>query len=146
MKIILLKDTPRVGKKHEVKDVADGYGKHLLATHAAEVATPATIAHIKSKLAHEATQKKVHEDLLFKNLEDLNGVTITLRGKANEKGSLFASIHKDEVLAELKRATRLDMNPDYVMLDKPIKETGTFEIPVIIGDRRATFTVVVEAL
>ncbi|MHB1118215.1 MAG: 50S ribosomal protein L9 [Minisyncoccota bacterium] len=146
MKIIFLKDMPRIGKKHEIKEVADGYGKHLLMTRVAELATPATVARIKSKLASDAVQKKVHEDLLLKNLEDINGARITLRGKANEKGSLFASIHKEEILAELKRTTHLDMNPDYVMLDKPIKELGAREVPVIIGNHRAVFTVVVETL
>jgi large subunit ribosomal protein L9 len=92
----------------------------------------------------DATQKKVHTDLLQKNLGDLNGVTVTIHGKANEKGHLFASIHKEEILLALNQATHLDMHPDYVILDRPIKALGTYEIPVEIGDIKAMFTVVVE--
>ncbi len=145
MKIIFLKDVPRIGRKYEVKEVADGYGRHLVAQKWASVATKEAIASIEKKKATDATLKKVHADLLAKNLTALNGAKITLKGKANEKGHLFASIHKAEILAELKRATNLDMNPDYVILDKPIKEVGTFEIPVNIGKDRAVFTVIVEA-
>lgn len=144
MKIIFLKDLPRVGKKYEIKEVANGYGRHLIATHVAELATPEASERIENKMLTEAAQKKIHTDLLLKNLEDLNGTTITLHGKTNEKGSLFASIHKEAVLAELKRATHLDMHPDYVLLERPIKAVGTYEIPVVIEGKRAVFTVVVE--
>ena len=146
MKIIFLKDVPRAGKKYEVKEVADGYGRHLVMQKVAEPATREVLARVQNKMAADATLKKVHTELLMKNLESLAGTTVTLRGKANEKGHLFASIHKDEVLAELKRSARLDMNPDYVILDKPLKQLGTYEIPVVIEKNRVTFTVTVEAI
>ncbi len=146
MKIIFLKDVPRVGKKYETKEVADGYGRHLVTQKLAEPATKEVLARIEHKMATDATMKKVHVDLLMKNLDAISGTGITIRGKANEKGSLFASIHKEEILAELKRATGLDMNPDYVILVRPIKEVGIYDIPVMIENNRVTFKVVVEAL
>ncbi len=145
MKIVFLKDVPRVGKKYEVKEVADGYGRHLVMQKIAEPATKEVLARIQAKMATDATLKKVHTELLMKNLEALSGTKITLHGKANQKGHLFASIHKEEVLSELKRSAHLDMHPDYVILDRPFKETGTYEIPVVIEKNRVTFTVVVEA-
>ena len=146
MKIIFLKDAPRIGRKYEIKEVPDGYGRYLVLQKIVEVATEESIARIEKRKSTDATTKKVHADLLMKNLEDLGGTTITLRGKANEKGHLFASIHKDEILTELKRATNLGMNPDYIILDKPLKEVGSFEIPVVIQKHRAVFTVIVEAI
>ncbi len=146
MKIIFLKDIPKVGKKYEVKEVADGYGRHMVSKGLAEPATKDAVARLEKKMLTDASQKKVHEELLLKTLESLDGATITLRGKANEKGHLFASIHKEEILAELKRATRLDMHPDYVVLERPLKELGTFQIPINVAKHRAVFTVVVEAL
>ncbi|MGB2580383.1 MAG: 50S ribosomal protein L9 [Minisyncoccia bacterium] len=144
MKIVFLKDVPRVGKKYEVKEVADGYGRHLVIQGIAEPATKEVLARIQSKMATDATLKKVHTELLMKNLELLSGVTIMLRGKANDKGHLFASIHKEEILAELKRSAHVDMHPDYVVLDRPLKEVGVYQIPVVIEKNRVTFTVVVE--
>ncbi|MFA5997082.1 MAG: 50S ribosomal protein L9 [Candidatus Paceibacterota bacterium] len=145
MKIIFLRDIPRIGKKYETKEVADGYGRHLISQKLAEPATKEVLARIEHKMATDATMKKVHTELLMKNLDAISGSGITIRGKANEKGSLFASIHKEEILAELKRATGLDMNPDYVILVRPIKEVGTYDIPVMIESNRVTFKVVVEA-
>lgn len=146
MKIVFLKDVPRVGKKYEVKEVADGYGRHLVMQRIAESATKDVLARIQNKMATDATFKKVHTEILMKNLESLSGATITLQGKANEKGHLFASIHKDEILAELKRSVRIDMHPDYVILNRPLKEVGVYEIPVVIEKNRTTFKVVVEAV
>ena len=146
MKIIFLKDIARIGRRYEVKEVANGYGRHLVSSGVAEIATPETIARIERKRATDTTQKKVHADLLLKNLEAITGAQITLRGKANEKGHLFASIHKEEIVAELKRATRLDMDPSFLLLDKPLKETGTHSIAIKVDGSEATLTVVVEAL
>lgn len=146
MKIVFLKDVPRVGKKYEVKEVADGYGRHLVMQRIAEPATKDVLARIQNKMATDATLKKVHTEILMKNLEALSGATITLQGKANEKGHLFASIHKEEILAELKRSVRIDMHPDYVILDRPLKEVGVYEIPVVIEKNRTTFKVEVVAI
>lgn len=146
MKIIFLKDIAKTGRKYEIKDLADGYAKHLIATHAAEQATPATLARIERRRATEMTQKKVHEDLVLKNLEGIANASITLRGKANDRGHLFASIHKDEIIDELKKTTRLDMHPDFIILDKPLKEVGTFEIPIEAAGKTAVLKVTVEAL
>lgn len=144
MKIIFLKDVARIGRKYEIKEVASGYGRHLIATGVAEEATPAVVARIERKRATDTTQKKVHADLLLKNLEAINGTTITLTGKANEVGHLFASIHKEEILAELKKETRLDMDPSFLILEKPIKVTGPHKIPVVVEDKEATLTLIVK--
>jgi large subunit ribosomal protein L9 len=146
MKIIFLKDVPKIGKKYEVREVADGYGRHIVSKGLAEPATKETLARIEKKMLVDASQKKVHEELLLKTLESLDGASVTLRGKANEKGHLFASIHKEEILAELKRVTRLDMHPDYVVLERPLKELGTYQVPINVATHRAVFTVVVEAV
>ena len=144
MKIIFLKDVPRFGRKNEIKEVADGFGRHLIVLGSAELATASAIIRTERRTAADASQKKVHSDLLLRNLENLNGISITLQGKANEKGHLFASIHKDEILTELKRATRIEMHPDYLILEHPIKTLGSHEVPVVAENVRATFTVVVE--
>lgn len=146
MKIIFLRDVPKVGKKYETKDVADGYGRHLVMQKIAEPATKEVLARIQNKMATDATMKKVHTELLMKNLDAISGTGITIHGKANEKGHLFASIHKEEVLAELKRSAGIDMNPDYVILERPIKELGLYDIPVMIEKNRVTFKVTVEGV
>lgn len=144
MKIIFLKDVPRIGRKYEIKEVADGYGRHLVAQKVAEIATQETLSRIEQKKIAQVDQKKETEKVLNKALAVLHGAEIMLRGKANEKGHLFASIHKEEVRAEIKRVYHIDLGPEHLVLEKPFKELGTFEVPVVIGAGRAILKVVVE--
>lgn len=145
MKIIFLKDVPRIGRKYEIKEVADGYGRHLVAQKVAEIATQETLSRIEEKKIAQDHKKKETEKVLNKALAILHGAILTLRGKANEKGHLFASIHKEEVLAEIKSAYHIDLDPGHLLLEKPLKELGTFEVPVVIGEGRAVLKVIIES-
>lgn len=146
MKIIFLKDIPKVGRKYEVKDVADGYGRHLISSKLAEVATPTSLLRVEKLQLRTVSEQKMHEELLKKNLETIQGTKVTLARKANEKGHLFASIHKDEVLKELQKETRIELPGEYMLLEKPIKELGVHDVSVVVGKHSAVFQVVVESL
>ena len=99
MKVILLHDVPRVGQKYDVKDVANGYGRnYLLPRKLAEIATEKAIAGVATLKTQHEGETKVRVDLLLKNLESLNDVTVVMQEKANDKGHLFAGIHKEEII------------------------------------------------
>ncbi len=141
MQIIFLKDIPRIGKKYEIKEVANGYGRHLIVQKFAEAATKESVARIKEKQIIAGDLKKIHADILEKNLKVLSSTVITIHGKVNEKGHLFASIGKDEICTELKRVTHIVISSDSIILDRPIKEVGRYEILVVVGELRAKFIV-----
>ena len=145
MKVILLKDVPKVGRRYDIKDVADGYARNfIIKNKLGDMATPKLIEWAEREKGRLSQEKKLHEDLLIKNLEDLKGVTITLRGKANEQGHLFAGIHKEQLISAIKEATRLEVSAEHIILEKPIKELGEHEVKIIVQDKKASFKVVVE--
>lgn len=144
MKVLFLKDVPKLGKKHDVKEVADGYARNFLFPK--KLAMPATKdAEVRvSKMKAEMLEmKKVDEDLLIKNLKALADTIITLQGKSNEKGNLFAAIHKEEIISKL-RESGISVPAEYIELEKPIKETGEHAIPFVIGNKKGTFKLMVE--
>ncbi len=145
MKVILLNDVPRLGQKYDVKEVSNGYGRNfLLSKGLAEIATGKAIKKFAtSKVKHEE-EKKVREDLLKKNIEELNAVTVVMQEKANEKGHLFAGIHKEEIIPELKKQTHLEILAEHIVLENPIKEIGEHNIEVKVDDKVTTFKLVVE--
>ena len=144
MKVILLKDVPKVGRRYDIKDVADGYARNfIIKNKLGDMATPKLIEWAQREKGRLSQEKKLHEDLLIKNLEDLKGVTITL-GKANEQGHLFAGIHKEQLISAIKEATRLEVSAEHIILEKPIKELGEHEVKIIVQDKKASFKVVVE--
>ncbi|MEY2664558.1 MAG: ribosomal protein large subunit ribosomal protein [Candidatus Parcubacteria bacterium] len=149
MKVIFLKDVPKIGKKYETKEIADGYAINMLIPKGVAIAaTPAAVKRIDLEKARLMGEQKVHEELLMKNLKEIDGVSIVISEKANEKGHLFAGIHKPELILKIQQQTRVQIAPDYIVLDKPIKETGEYTIQVKAGDqanKTAKFKLTVKA-
>lgn len=146
MKVILLKDISKVGKKFDVKDVADGFALNsLIPKGFVKVATPAALKEVEALKAIFEGEKKVHEDLLSKNLHEIEGKVITVALKASEKGHLFAGIHQVEVADIIKQELHADILPDFIELPKPIKEVGSHVVEVKAGDKKAVLTLVIEA-
>jgi len=145
MKIILLKDVQKVGKKYEVKEIADGYAANLLIPRGLAIAaTGSAMKSLELERAKIEGERKIHEELLVKNLAQLEGKILVMRVKGNEKGHLFAGIHKDELIAEIEKQTRLQLNTEHVVLSKPIKEAGDHVIEVKGAGKSAKFTLRVE--
>jgi len=146
MKVLFLENVAKKGRKYEVKDVADGFGRNfLIPRKLAELATEKSIARVEKLRSKQDSERKVQEDLLMKNLGDLKEVNITMTEKANEKGHLFAGIHKEELIPVIKEQTHLDVDADHIILDHPIKEIGEHEIEIVVGDKKATFKLIVES-
>ena len=104
MKVIFLKDVARVGKRHDIKEVNGGYAANFLFPNKlAEIATPSAIAALERRMKEVVVQKEIQNELLVKNLEEIKSKVITIKGKTNEKGSLFSAIHKKDLIAELKK-------------------------------------------
>jgi len=147
MKVIFLKDVPRVGKRHEIKDVNDGYALNfLLPRKLVDIATPKAVAELETRKKELIVEKKVQEDLLNRNLEELKGKTIHMKVKANDKGSLFSAIHKKEILEAMQREHKATLSAESVLIDKPIKEVGEFDIPVEVNKKKSSFKLIIEAL
>ncbi len=147
MKIILNKDVSGVGKKYSVKNVSDGYALNFLIPNGfAVVATAALIKQSETLKAAEEEGKKVKEDLLAKNLKAVEAIEVTIAEKANDKGHLFSGIHKEKISEEIKKQTGLDISPEFMSLDKPLKEIGDHKIQVSVSGKVASFVVHVVAL
>lgn len=147
MRVIFLKDVQGVGRKYDIKNMADGYVKNMLLPKGlVEIATDKAVARIELLKKADESRKKVRENLLMKNVGELGGVVITLKEKTNEKGHLFAGVHNAELSKAIKEQAKIDIEPEYIILEKPIRETGEFTIPVKIHDRKGEFKLIVESL
>jgi len=147
MKVIFLQDVPRVGKKYDIKEVNDGYAMNFLfARKLAEPATSQAVASLEKRKKNIEIEREVQEDLLLKNLEEIKGKIIRIKGKANEKGSLFKAIHKKEIVEEMKRQHHADISEEFIVLEKPVKEIGEFEIPIEIKGKKSSFKLVIEKI
>jgi large subunit ribosomal protein L9 len=149
MKIILLKDVPKLGRKFDVKNVADGYALNaLIPKGLAESATEKSVKRLESLKAADVEAKKRAESELLKNLESLKGVSVKIEQKANDKGHLFAGISKEELMTEIRKQLNLnfELDPESVKLEKPIKEVGDHEIDIEAGGKKTKLKVTISAI
>ena len=143
--MIFLKDVPRVGKRHDVKEVNDGYAVNfLLPRRLAEVATPQAIKQLEERKQAIEIERKVEENLLMRNLEEIKGKVLHMKGKADEKGHLFSGIHAKELVGAMRVEHHADISEEFIALDKPIKQVGEFEIPIKIKGKKSSYQLVVE--
>jgi len=147
MKVIFLKDVPRVGKRHDMKEVNDGYALNFLFPRKlAEVATPKTIAELELRKKNIEVEREVQGELLNRNLEEIKGKVVYIKAKADEKGHLFSGVHTKEIVAEMKTQNHVDISEEFISLEKPIKEIGEFFIPIEVKNNKSSFKLIVERI
>src|SRR3989344_2114384 len=133
MKVIFLQDVVRVGKRHDIKEVNDGYAMNfLIPRKLAELATPRATAELEKRMKNITIEKEVQEDLLMKNLEEIKGKIVHIQAKTDEKGHLFSKIHDKDIVEAMKNEHHADISKEFIVLEKPIKEIGELDIPIEI--------------
>jgi large subunit ribosomal protein L9 len=153
MRVIFLKDVPRIGKKNDIKELNDGYAVNFLFPQKLAIpATPEAIRMVEKNKEKIIIEREVEENILLKNLESIKNKTVKIKAKADEKGHLFKAIHAKELAEALNKDHQAEINEKFIVLEKPIKEIGEFEIPIKIKllssqkERSSSFKLIVERL
>lgn len=138
MRVQLLQDIPKLGKKGDVVEVSGGYAKNALipkkrAVYATEQTIHAWHAQKERKEREDAQESSMIQALLPKLRE--HTFTFTLKGRA--KGVLFESLHHKDIqkaIAEFCTEQHSALTPELIHVHtKPIKQIGDIKIPVKIG-------------
>ncbi len=146
MKVILLEDISGVGKKWEIKEVKDGYGRnYLLARNLVKIATAGVLEDAKLKRRQEVQRRAIQENLLQKSLESLKDSVITIERKANEKGHLFDGLDVREISGILEEKLKAEVPLEYIKLEKTIKEIGKHKIAIRKGDWETSFEIEIKS-
>jgi large subunit ribosomal protein L9 len=130
MKVILLSDVKKLGKKNDIKNVSDGYGRNfLLKQNLARIATEKDSAMIE-KIKETEKEKKVKEREKEKEVaKKIDQKKIEMALKVGEKGELFESVTAVKI-AEKVKELGFEISKDQVSLDKPIKSLGTYPVGI----------------
>ncbi|MEA1929427.1 MAG: 50S ribosomal protein L9 [Patescibacteria group bacterium] len=141
MKVILLQDVSKVGRRHEVKETADGFGRnYLIARGLAILANTKNLKKLDSMKQHQGEADKVQQDLLDKALAGLADKALDYSAKANDEGHLFAGIHQNDIVAALEKERGLKLSPEAIQLDEPIKTLGEHTIEIKTDQSSGQFT------
>lgn len=146
MKIILLKDVKKIGRKYDIKDVADGYAINSLIP--AKIAVPATANFLKTieeRKRQDALMKEEFKKAFEYALTKLPDGKLHISGKVNEKGHLFAGITKTQIIDEFKKETSVELSSEHFELEKSIKDVGEHTINVEIEGQKYKLVVLVKS-
>ncbi len=143
MKVILLRDTEKLGKIGDVVNVKDGYARNYLMPMA--IAVPATQSNIRTVKGQISALKRKAEKQIegFKKLaEKLSSVRVTVEHEVGEEGKLFGSVTTSQIASALHNNGFKDIERKQIILEKPIRETGTYEVKIhLFKDLEATILV-----
>ncbi|EEG76944.1 50S ribosomal protein L9 [Dethiobacter alkaliphilus] len=130
MQVILLKDVKALGKKGEIKEVAEGYGRNFLLPRG--LAVEASGGHLKQHKQQEKVVAGKKAKALTEAQETaskLNGLKLEMKAKVGENGRLFGSITSNDVAAALKKQG-FSVDKRKVELSDPVKALGTYSVRV----------------
>ena len=128
MKIILLDDVTKVGRRGEVRDVSDGYARNFLIPKKLALSASAgnmkNLEHIKQQANAKADRVKDDAEALRQRIEAL---TLEERRQASEEGKLFGSVTAQDI-ADFLGTRGIQMDRKRITLDEPIKALGEFSV------------------
>ena len=134
MKVILQQDVKGQGKKGQMVEVSDGYGRNFLLPR--KLAVEATAENVNTmKMQDKAKQARLAEEkaAAMAAAEQLKGCQAKIRARAGQGGKLFGSITSKEISDELKAQYGLDVSKSKIVLTDPIKSFGSFEVKCKLG-------------
>ncbi len=130
MKLILKKEVEHLGRMGDLIDVADGYARNYLLPRGMGIT--ATTKNMK-ELEHEkriiAEQIKKERTLAEGLARQIGALDIRIPVQAGEEGKLFGSVSSKDI-AEAIASCGTEMDKRNILLEKPIKELGIFQVPV----------------
>ena len=131
MIVILLKDVKGTGKAGDIVKVSDGYARNMLIPKGmAKEATEGNVRSLEKQKAL-AEEKRAAEKAAAQELADkIKEFKTVIKTKGGEGGRLFGSITSKDISEAVAEQHKLNIDKKKIVLDAPIKNCGTYEIPV----------------
>ena len=131
MKIILLQDEKKLGKKGDVIEASDGYARnYILPKKIGIEATPKNMNELKLQKASQ--DKRAQEQMeaakaLAAQLEDKH---IVVKIKGGEGGRTFGSVSSKEIAAACQEQHNIEIDKKKIQLTESLKNFGSYEVPI----------------
>lgn len=131
MKVILLQDDKKLGKKGDIVNVNDGFARNYVLPQ--KIGVEATNKNLNDLKLQKANAEKIAAEnlaaaqALAKEMEE---ETVIVAMKAGEGGKAFGSVSSKEIATEYTKQYKKELDKKKLVLPEPIKSFGTFEVKV----------------
>ena len=146
MKVILQQDVKGKGKKGQLVEVSEGYGRnYLLPRGLAVAATADNMNEMKQAEEARAHREAVERAEAEANAKKFESIIVHMTAKGGTSGRIFGSVTSKEIAAQLKKEHGIEVSKQKIVLDEAIKTFGTFELkvklyPEVVGKLKVQVT------
>ena len=131
MKLILTQDVPDLGRRGDVVDVADGYGRNFLVPRSLGIAASRGALKDAEKIrATRIEADRKERESADEMAQVLGGTTVVVAARAADEGRLFGSIGVRDVSEAIAKYTGVTVPNELIRLAGPIKEIGLHQVIV----------------
>lgn len=131
MKIILLQDEKKLGKKGDIIEASEGYARnYILPKKIGVEATPKNMNDLKLQKANEDKIAKEQLDAAKALAAVLETKTVEVKMKAGEGGRAFGSVSSKEIVTACKEQHDIELDKKKVVLPEALKNFGVYEVNV----------------
>lgn len=132
MKVILLQDVPKVGRRLEIKTVSEGFARnYLFPKKLASVATPAAILKLEQEREDEVERAKQELSKTQDLASQLDGLEIEIPTRISERGETYGSISNQKI-AQILQSMGYDIKKSQVVLKEIIKKLGSYLVTITL--------------
>ena len=131
MKVVLLQDVKKLGKRGDVVEVADGYGRNVLIRRGlGQEGTKAALNTAAQRKESKEFKSKVAADEAQVMASQLKKVRAEIRVKVGGDGRIFGSVTAKDISETLEKKYGFKLDKKNIRLKEPIKQTGDYDIEV----------------
>ncbi len=131
VKVILLTDVKNVGKKDEIKEVADGYGRnYLIKNHLAVLASDKALQVLGQQKEQYNKQQAEKKQEALKLKQQLDKITLTFALKAGKDGKLFGSVSTMKICEQLAKEHNIELDKRKFIDNDNITKLGSYSLKV----------------
>ena len=134
MKVIFNVDVKGQGKKGEMKEVSEGYGRNYLLPR--KLAVEATADNLNTlKLREKANAAKIAAEKAKaeENAKQLESIVVKLPARAGAGGKLFGAVTSKEISDALKAQYGIESDSKKIVQGEPIKGYGSYDVKCKFG-------------
>jgi large subunit ribosomal protein L9 len=144
---VFLNDVDGIARAGEIKNVADGYARNfLLPRKLAAAATTSTVQQAESRAKAIAKEQDKLDEAATAIANQLASAAVVIKARVGEGGRLFGSVTSSDIADAINERSGSSVEHRQIILDAPIKEVGTYEVPVTLTRNvRATVNIEVVA-
>lgn len=131
MKVILLEDVKKLGKKGDVVEISDGYARnYVLPKKLGVEANNQNMNDLKLKKANEAKIAKEQLEAAKAFAEEMESKEVVVCIKTGEGGKSFGSVSSKEIAEAAKTQCNMEIDKKKIQMPEAIKSLGVYEVAV----------------